>query len=342
MRATQEASAPAVRASASSNMGQLLLEGWAMLADTCPDCGVPLMRHPSGAPMLCVNCGRDFAAASAPAPQANGVDHSAGSSEADADSGILEAPPTLRSVLRPGLEAEHARADSRPARHGTHALTRSNLTSLREAIGDRPSTQSVDPDAAQLSGSLPSAQPPRAGQDQGQQHDASKAIAELMLDGWAMLAEHCPRCLHPLLRSRDRRTYCGGCQLYVVREGNEQARALPPPQDGPQLRRQRDQARAPPQQLTDNGSAPAAPAPIAPAPAPGVAPQHGGASAPVFQEHVLTVEAAAAVVATGLAASTARLAAADPTGAGEALAQVQQCASALQALADCRRSMGGA
>ena len=38
-------------------MGELLLSGWTMLADSCPSCPVPLMRSPSGGAAVCVACG---------------------------------------------------------------------------------------------------------------------------------------------------------------------------------------------------------------------------------------------------------------------------------------------
>lgn len=51
------------------------------------------------------------------------------------------------------------------------------------------------------------------------QVDSSQAIAEKMLEGWALLAEHCPLCSTPFVRSRDGRIYCVTCDLYAVREG---------------------------------------------------------------------------------------------------------------------------
>lgn len=45
----------------SSEMGRLLLLGWTMLADSCADCAVPLMRDPRGDhDELCVGCGRVY------------------------------------------------------------------------------------------------------------------------------------------------------------------------------------------------------------------------------------------------------------------------------------------
>ncbi|KAK9816750.1 hypothetical protein WJX72_004568 [[Myrmecia] bisecta] len=38
--------------------------------------------------------------------------------------------------------------------------------------------------------------------------DASQEIADKMLRGWTMLADYCPRCYTPLMRNRQRKTYC--------------------------------------------------------------------------------------------------------------------------------------
>jgi uncharacterized Zn finger protein (UPF0148 family) len=50
------------------------------------------------------------------------------------------------------------------------------------------------------------------------QVDPSQAIADKMLEGWALLAEHCPLCSTPFVRSRNGRIYCVTCDLYAVKE----------------------------------------------------------------------------------------------------------------------------
>ena len=45
---------------ASAAMGQLLLQSWAMLAENCPFCFVPLMRSPDKTIEKCVVCERNF------------------------------------------------------------------------------------------------------------------------------------------------------------------------------------------------------------------------------------------------------------------------------------------
>jgi uncharacterized Zn finger protein (UPF0148 family) len=60
--------------------------------------------------------------------------------------------------------------------------------------------------------------------------DPSQAVAEKLLEGWAMLAEHCPRCtVTPLVRSREGRIWCAKCKLFAVREGDAAGAAAPAP-----------------------------------------------------------------------------------------------------------------
>lgn len=212
-----------VRGESIASMSQLLLQGWAMLADCCPECGVrhsegeqagqgidiyrrlhsrvqlcalkvtfsllavscpqcPLMRHPSGEQLLCVNCGYDTATAeptgveAAPVTAAaedsqgdgaatgasrlqrlpNGtVDGHASGDEEGGDEELLQPPPPLASRLRQTASAATAESAQQPATGSGAAAARGR-------------------------------------QQQGDQ-DASKRIAELMLEGWAMLQDHCPR-----------------------------------------------------------------------------------------------------------------------------------------------------
>ncbi|KAI5079797.1 hypothetical protein GOP47_0005276 [Adiantum capillus-veneris] len=46
--------------------------------------------------------------------------------------------------------------------------------------------------------------------------DHSAALAEKLLQGWALLQEHCPQCLTPLVRNRQRKMYCVACTQWVV------------------------------------------------------------------------------------------------------------------------------
>ncbi|KAL3678158.1 hypothetical protein R1sor_021114 [Riccia sorocarpa] len=55
--------------------------------------------------------------------------------------------------------------------------------------------------------------------------DISAALAEKLLQGWAMLNEHCPQCLTPLVRNRQRKVYCVACQQWVLSEAEAAAKS---------------------------------------------------------------------------------------------------------------------
>lgn len=323
-----------------------------MLADCCPDCGVPLMRHPTSHELLCVNCGDDSPAQDTVAPAGaaaaeeqghadavlerlpNGTagSHSSSEDEGD-DGGLVAAPPSLSTRLRQAMDL--------PTGDGSEA--RSSTSAGGAALQASPATNAIGGQARAAAGGSGS-----SGQAQAQvQHDASKEIAELMLEGWAMLQDHCPRCLNPLLRSRDRRIYCAGCQMYAVREGD-------------MTRQQQQQhleaagaqhAAAEREPVAASRPAAAVPAPPPPAAAfvPASAPLPMPATRPTaplpftaMHQHVPAVDAAAAAVAQRLAAATAALQAQGPAGdAAKLLYELQQCATTIQALADCRRSLMG-
>ncbi|GLI60718.1 hypothetical protein VaNZ11_002818 [Volvox africanus] len=49
-----------VKADTSKRLGALLLRGWAMLGENCPECQVPLMKERTSHERLCVNCDTTF------------------------------------------------------------------------------------------------------------------------------------------------------------------------------------------------------------------------------------------------------------------------------------------
>ncbi|KAG7666632.1 hypothetical protein NADE_003571 [Nannochloris sp. 'desiccata'] len=174
-----ETSAPRARTASISTMGQLLLQGYAMLADSCQTCGVPLMRKPNSDEIICVNCNLADDRQQLPQP----------------------APSTLALPL--GIangnhiheeeEEEEIEAAPRPLRERTTPYLLPEATTTSRNAG---------------------------------QVDSSQAIADKMLEGWALLAEHCPLCSTPFVRSRDGRIYCVTCDLYAVREGESAQQQL--------------------------------------------------------------------------------------------------------------------
>lgn len=321
-----------VRGESIASMSQLLLQGWAMLADCCPECRCPLMRHPSGEQLLCVNCWYDTATAepsgveaapvTAAAEDSQGdgaatgasrlqrppnatVDGHASGDEEGGDEELLQPPPPLASRLRQTASAATAESAQQPATGSGAAAARGR-------------------------------------QQQGDQ-DASKRIAELMLEGWAMLQDHCPRCLNPLLRSRDRRIYCAGCQMFAVHEGEVAPQQEHPaaPQPGTAGTANQHAAATQAQAVRLETTSPASDSQAGLGSTCAIVEARAAKVAPALlrmQQHVPAVEAAAAAVAEQLAGATAAL----RGGAGQAaplLAHVQQCAAALQALCDCQRSL---
>jgi uncharacterized Zn finger protein (UPF0148 family) len=85
----------------------------------------------------------------------------------------------------------------------------------------RPLRELITPSSLATSATTTAATTRNAGQV-----DSSQAIADKMLEGWALLAEHCPLCSTPFVRSRDGRIYCVTCDLYAVREGESAQQQL--------------------------------------------------------------------------------------------------------------------
>lgn len=64
--------------------------------------------------------------------------------------------------------------------------------------------------------------------------DSSQALADKMLEGWTLLAEHCPRCSTPFVRSKEGRIYCVSCEMYAVRESDLRGQTQPQTQQAVQ------------------------------------------------------------------------------------------------------------
>lgn len=316
-----------------SALSTLLLRGYAMLADSCPDCGCPLMRAPGGGDTLCVNCAPEAAAGGARLPRASaasaaedqaqlngkGMDHSAGSSdEEEAPGPALVAPP-------PPLNERLAAQRQQNQQHGSAARTAraaAPAASTSAAAGSQQTAGRCEP---------------------------SQLVAEMMLEGWAMLADHCPRCLTPLLRRRGNgRIYCAGCDMDVRCEGEEAGQGTPQAVQNPHasIRPECPSARRLVRPFPPSVAAGGLPAAAA------CSPQRAALAAAARQMEVVTAElaqrrwaageqhggavdrAAAAVVAR-LEKAAGQLAGAPPAEATELVALVCQCANALAALARC-------
>ena len=198
-----EVTVPRVRPDSISNMGQLLLQGYAMLADACETCGVghslynqshchlpsscnhfflltdtipcvqiPLMRKPNSNEVICVNCGGDGSSIAPSPPLANGIAH---------PHPDIHPSSTNHEIDNESTSEEEIEAAPEP---------------LRERI-TTPASNASHPSV-----------------------DSSQALADKMLEGWTLMAEHCPRCATPLVRSKEGRIYCVSCEMYALREAD--------------------------------------------------------------------------------------------------------------------------
>lgn len=81
--------------------------------------------------------------------------------------------------------------------------------------------------------------------------DSSAAIAQKLLQGWALLGEHCPQCITPLVRNRERRMYCVSCSQWVVNERDVASQIL---ENHVQISQNLGEAEAVNDPVTENGN----------------------------------------------------------------------------------------
>lgn len=215
----------------SSRLGQLLLSGWQMMADSCPTCQTPLMRDRTTQETLCVNCqSQEQRQPNGPPPV-----HEIPSVAVAGMGAVSEAQQDVDSQADPRL-GPYARQTSRLPR----ALAPNGHASLGEASSDDDTAAGTGA-GARAEESPPAAgahvsseallQPPpqrllpsRAAADPAAE-DASERLAAMMLEGWTLMGIHCPRCLQPLVRNRQGELYCCGCKLPVLMEAPQPSAA---------------------------------------------------------------------------------------------------------------------
>ena len=282
-----------------STISNRLLSGWRLTTAGCDACGSPLLQPPAaqGGPPACVACAERRA-------------------EQRANGEATPSPPTpCREPVRDiKIEvADPMTTDTDGAANGTPPPPRTAVAAL----------------AALQAPTLPPADRPT------QVQDASGAMGDLLLRGWAMLGDCCPACATtPLMRSRDGRRYCVACRLFVVDEGEEGVggggqrgagvRGPAPPEPAPA-------AATPPLPPSAARAAPPAPVPAAIPPPPRAAAPTSSAKADALAE-------AEAVLVSALREATAALeaarAASNPGGAAALACLVGDCARALKAVGE--------
>ncbi len=157
----------------------------ASLLPVCLQC--PLMRHPGGQQLLCVNCGHDSAAGDA-SGNAAAQGHMATAAEAS-PADVATASATRLQRLPNGTADVHASSGEEDEEEEELLQPPPPLAArLRQAAA------SADSQPRQQLGSTAAAADTAGGSRQRQgEDDASARIADMMLEGWAMLQEHCPR-----------------------------------------------------------------------------------------------------------------------------------------------------
>ncbi|CAM6103769.1 unnamed protein product [Calypogeia fissa] len=84
--------------------------------------------------------------------------------------------------------------------------------------------------------------------------DHSSALAEKLLQGWTLLNEHCPQCLTPLVRNRQKKMYCAACRQWILTESEAAARLLQQRVDRSDLSAEQNNGNGSPQQQSVHSS----------------------------------------------------------------------------------------
>jgi len=164
----------------SKEIGELLLQGWRMIEDPCPVTGaVPLMQHPINKRKFSVAVGKYI--------------DELGSNEA--------APMAVESVQDTATDASQIQGTA------AHAGAATGATVMAAPVGWAGACDRVEPPAA--------SEPDRHSR---RDEDAwCKTMGDLMLQGWTMLAEHCPETgAVPLMQHpRSRRKFSVATGRYI-------------------------------------------------------------------------------------------------------------------------------
>ena len=152
------------------------------------------MRKPNSQEIICVNC-NSSTGGSQPAPSAPAR--------------------ALPNGLPNGGDAHHHLIEDED----------SEIEAAARPLRERITMPSTLPPTSTRTNQMPT---PTTTEGTGERKDGdpSQALADKMLEGWALLGEHCPLCSTPFVRSRDGRIYCVMCDLYAVREGAESSGAV--------------------------------------------------------------------------------------------------------------------
>jgi len=161
-------------------LGQKLLQGWTMLAESCPfeGCNVPLVEKKKDQTILCVSCGNCF----------KRQETEIGEIEMIA---VTTQKPKVESTPLPDTKTTSS-ASPKPAAAPPSV---SNATSFTDMI-------QFDQEAWEKKSK--------------KMNETTSKMGEKLLQGWAMLQESCPKCSVPLMRDKEKRMICMSCGLQVL------------------------------------------------------------------------------------------------------------------------------
>ena len=229
-----------------AELSRRMLQGWRLLSDTCPrtECDVPLVQPPGGGARLCVRCGEEYGSDLVPVPRLPpasppggqggdwGVPAAPGGQSAEDPDDVRSdsarfGPFAVGPVASPaGPDVAGAEVNPGPVEEMDGGALGPSSPLLRSPGQPRPITPVFDAVDAEPAPPPPSA--PSPGKERRRRSDeASRRIAEFLLQGWALLDDYCPMagCNCPLVRNRESKKRCVSCDMWVMAPGE----APPPP-----------------------------------------------------------------------------------------------------------------
>ncbi|GIM04876.1 hypothetical protein Vretimale_9374 [Volvox reticuliferus] len=185
-----------VKGDTSKRLGALLLRGWAMLGENCPDCQVPLMKERASNERLCVNCDTTFV------PDGQGL------------------RPTNRP-LQKLADADPRQQQQRRQEEGGKEEEEEEEQEEEEEEQDQAQEEEREQDGHGLAGAPVGKPSSGAASSTDGPEDVADLLAAKMLQGWALLGKYCPRCNTVLVRSKvNKRMFCVACDAWVVPEAD--------------------------------------------------------------------------------------------------------------------------
>jgi len=230
-------------------MGQKLLQGWRLLAESCikKGCYVPLMENKKDGSIVCLGCNTIYKREYINAAESQMIAQE--EEEVASNPATLATKPSIPPLTtsqpippeKQGLESSSISSISGRTVESILSPVSSSvvttiipLTPLIETPQNNPSSSSPDP--------LRTAKTPKPKKhrflesdsdeeiDDGPEHSmwekikqqsqrtnaVSKKIGEKLLAGWTLLEESCPTCRTPLMRDHQKAMFCLNCDTVII------------------------------------------------------------------------------------------------------------------------------